>query len=285
VDTSGGRFATCRTCGQEVSSAAKWCPYCGHQLMGDRSLRFRQLKIVLDHLAKVAWKSLGSLQHREFLLDPLTIPPFRSRNDLERVLEAILRHVQQVAPGLSAPYYIPRVQIVSLTDAGGQFIEENDGWVTITVADTFLTNQQAVRAILVHEACHYILENAEIREKDRYQNERLTDLCMFVCGLGKIYLEGYRTGAAPTEYRRGHRLGYLTDEEYEFADRYVLEVRRHNTLGLPGEVEALKQRLANIMPDSRVRDRLLVHARMKNPAKNDVWIYQLVIEQLLRDRG
>jgi hypothetical protein len=49
-------------------------------------------------------------------------------------------------------------------------------------------------------------------------------------------------------------------------------------------VEALQRRLATLVPDARVRDRLLTHARMKYPAQDEVWIYQLVIEQLLRDR-
>jgi hypothetical protein len=284
MDTSGGRFVTCRTCGQRVSLPTLRCPHCGHRLLGERDLRFVQLKIMLDHLAKVAWKTFGSRQPREFLLEPLRVPPCRSPHDLERVLEAILRHAQQVAPGLSVPYFVPRVQIVSLADAGGQFREEPAGWVTITVAEKFLTSQQAVRAILAHEACHYILESAEIREADRYQNERLTDLCVFVCGLGKMYLEGYRTRVAPTEYRHGHRLGYLTDDEYQFAHSYVLEVRHHNMLGLPGAVEALQQRLAHLLPDARVRDRLLERAHLKHPAKTDEWIYHLVIEQLLRDR-
>jgi hypothetical protein len=284
MPTSGGRFVTCRACGQKVSSPGLRCPHCGHRLLGERDLRFAQLKLMLDHLAKVAWKTLTSLQLPEFVLDPLTLPLCRSPNDLERVLEAILQHAQRVAPGLSAPYFVPRVQVVSLTGAGGQFREEAAGWVTITVADRFLTNPQAVRAILAHEACHYILESAEIREADRYQNERLTDLCVFVCGLGKMYLEGYLARAAPIAYRHGHRLGYLTDEEYQFAHSYVLEVRHHNTLGLPGEVGALQQRLTHLLPDARVRNRLLEHARQKHPAKTEVWIYQLVIEQLLRDR-
>ena len=49
-------------------------------------------------------------------------------------------------------------------------------------------------------------------------------------------------------------------------------------------VEALQRRLATLVPDARVRESLLTHARMKYPAQDDVWIYQLVIEQLLRDR-
>jgi hypothetical protein len=48
--------------------------------------------------------------------------------------------------------------------------------------------------------------------------------------------------------------------------------------------EALQRQLATLVPDARVRERLLSHARMKHPAQDDVWIYQLVIEQLLRDR-
>jgi hypothetical protein len=52
----------------------------------------------------------------------------------------------------------------------------------------------------------------------------------------------------------------------------------------PYAVEALQRRLATLVPDARVRESLLTHARMKHPAQDDVWIYELVIEQLLRDR-
>jgi hypothetical protein len=247
-------------------------------------VRFGPLKRMLEQLATVAWQSVGALQQRGFCLDPVQLLDIHAEPGLERVLEALLNHARQVAPGLSVPYYVPRVQIVSLTDAGGQFREEPDGWVTVAVADQFLTNRPAVQAILAHEACHYLLASAEIKEPDRHQNERLTDLCMFICGLGKVYLAGYRTGLSQPEYRRGHRLGYLTDEEYQFADRYVLELRRTNALGLAGQVSTLQQRLAHLLPDARVRDRLLAQARWKHPAKDDVWIYELVIEQLLRDR-
>jgi hypothetical protein len=247
-------------------------------------IRFGPLKHMLEQLATVAWPSIGALQQRAFCLDPGQLLDGHAESDLERVLEALLNHARRVAPGLSVPHYVPRVQIVSLTDAGGQFRELPDGWVMITVADQFLTNQPAVQAILAHEACHYLLASAEIEAADRHQNERLTDLCMFICGLGKVYLAGYKTGLGQPEYRRGHRLGYLTDEEYQFADRYVLELRRPNARGLAGQVGTLQQQLAHLLPDARVRDRLLAQARWKHPAKDDVWIYDLVIAQLLRDR-
>jgi len=239
---------------------------------------------MLEELAKLAWKSFRSVEQLAFLLDPLELPQAREAHDLERVLETILSHARRVAPGLSVPHYVPHVQLVSLTGVGGLFKEEGDGWVSIAVASQFLTQPHTVRAILAHEACHYMLESAEVRKVDRRQNERLTDCCMFVCGLGKVYLAGYRTAPSQLEYRRGHRLGYLTDEEYQFADRYVPEIRRTNTLRLAGEAEALQQRLAHLLPDARVRDRLLTQARRTHPGKDDAWICQLVIEQLLRDR-
>lgn len=197
-------------------------------------VRFGPLKHMLERLATVAWPSVGALHQRAFCLDPDQLFDVHAEPDLERVLEALLSHARRVAPGLLVPHYAPRVQMVSLTAAGGQFREEPDGWVAITGADQFLTNQPAVRAILAHEACHYLLASAEIEEADRHPNERLTDLCMFICGLGKVYLAGYKPGLGQPEYRRGHRLGYLTDEESQFADRYVLELRRPNALGLPG---------------------------------------------------
>jgi hypothetical protein len=288
------RVVTCEHCGQACGAHAPRCPHCGHQpadlqgigasMAAEVHIRFGPLKRMLEQLATVAWTLVGAPQQRVFCLEPGQLLDLHPERDLERVLEALLTHARRVAPGFSVPYYVPRVQIVSLTAAGGQFREEPDGWVTITVADQFLTNPPAVRAILAHEACHYLLASAEIQEADRYQNERLTDLCMFICGLGKVYLAGYKTRPGQAEYRRGHRLGYLTDEEYQVADWYVLELRRTNALGLLGQVETLQQRLAHLLPDARVRDRLLAQARRKHPAKDDVWLYELVIEQLLRDR-
>jgi len=89
----------------------------------------------------------------------------------------------------------------------------------------FFEDQLAAQAILAHEVCHYILNNSGIRKSDTEQNERYTDLCMFVCGFGQIFLAGYKRETAQSEYRRGHRLGYLTDAEYEFAQQYVTQLR------------------------------------------------------------
>src|SRR5260370_31351889 len=56
-------------------------------------------------------------------------------------------------------------------------------------------------------------------------NERLTDVAMFVFGLGDIFLAGYRTTPG-VEYRSGHRLGYLNGAGYEDIRDHVAELRR-----------------------------------------------------------
>jgi hypothetical protein len=234
----------------------------------------------LDQLAKLSWKSQESLQNQDFILLPSDI----GSSDLSKVMEIILNHVRRIAPGLSVPYFVPRVQTGTIFDTAGQFIVETGGWVSINLATNFLSDRQAALAILVHEACHYILENSGIRETDNLQNERMTDLCIFICGLGKIYLQGYKKEIVQNEYRRGHRLGYLTDGEYQFADNYVLELRRNNVLGLPSKLQELKQQLTARIADSRVRDRLVTNARQKYPGKDEAEIYGLVMDQLERDR-
>lgn len=192
--------------------------------------------------------------------------------------------MRRVAPGLSVPYYVPRVQIGTSPDAAGRFTVENGGWVSINLSSKCLLDQQAVLAILVHEACHYILANSGLREADNLQNEKLTDLCIFVWGIGKIYLQGYKKEIVQKDYRRGHRLGYLTDGEYQFADSYVLELRRTNKLGLPNNLQELKQPLAARLPDTRARDRLITNARQKYLGKDEAEIYGIVMDQLERDR-
>jgi hypothetical protein len=214
-----------------------------------------------------------------FLLNPSSLP-LRST---DRTLETILNHVRQVASGLNVPYRIPRIETGPLIDAAGQF-KVSDGSVSIKIPSHFLIDGKAFRAILAHEICHDILESSGIRAQDYEQNERMTDLYMFVCGLGKLFLDGYKRESTHNDYRNGHRLGYLTDVEYEFAAEYILELRSNNYLQLPTESEEMERKFAVRVNDLQTRNRLIAHARAKYPDKNDLQVYQLAIEQLERDR-
>src|SRR5260221_14549671 len=80
-----------------------------------------------------------------------------------------------------------------------------------------------------------------IREPTTRANERLTDVAMFVFGLGDIFLAGYRTKPGVV-YRSGHRLGYLNDAEYEHIRVHVTELRRTGHLQ-PTKAAGLEVRL------------------------------------------
>lgn len=239
---------------------------------------FPSLKSQIERLAALAWQSQDSLKC-DLVLGPHQLPV----GAYEKVIEAMLNHVRRVAPGFTVPYKTPRVIIDNLVDAAGKF-QVSDGWVTVRLAKRYLLAPKTARAILAHEASHYILECSGIRESSRDLNERLTDVCMFVCGLGDLFLDGYESTSCDYEYREGHRLGYLTDPEYQFVGRYVVELRSNKTLKLPSRDDELSQSLTTRIGDLEARDRLIKHAKTRYPEKTDSQVYELVIEQLERDR-
>jgi hypothetical protein len=238
--------------------------------------RFARLKSRVDRLATEAWQTQESL-NVEFTLDPSTLPA----GSPDRVIHAVLNHVRRVAPGLSVPLHVPRVETGSLVDAGGQF-KTPDGWARIKLANQLVSDRGAVRAVIAHEVCHYILENSGIRESNVEENEKMTDACMFVCGLSLLFLEGYKRAA--TEHGSGHRLGYLTDPEYEFASRYVLQLRRDDSLRLVTNADKLQLKLVARIPDKEARERLVRFAQARYPLKTDTEICDLVITDYERDR-
>jgi hypothetical protein len=181
---------------------------------------------------------------------------------------------------------VPRVLVASLPAAAGMFKVDEEGWVTIELGTNFFQDKLAAQAILAHEVCHYILENSGIRKKDVYLNERYTDLCMFICGFGEIFLAGYRRDAAQQDYRPGHRLGYLTDAEYQFAQQYVMRLRQSNEISPPQELETLKKRLHTLLNgDSKCCSRCIEFERRKSPHKTEVELYRDAIDRLEHDRG
>jgi hypothetical protein len=239
--------------------------------------RFAKLKWRIDRLATQAWQTQESL-NLELTLNPSALPT----SSPDRIIEAILNHVRRVAPGLSVPLRVPRVETGSLIDAGGQF-KTSDGWVVVKLANHLLSDRRTVGAILAHEVCHYILENSGIRESNVDENEKLTDSCMFVCGLGLLFHDGYKREVAHPEYRTGHRLGYLTDSEYDFAARYVRELRSDNSLRLLTSAEQLERKLVGRISDKQARERLIRYAKARYPEKTDTEIYDLVITNYERD--
>jgi hypothetical protein len=235
-----------------------------------------EVAAAIDRLARRAWQHSESLSTRNFVLLPGGMPA-----DLSGMVRSMLDHARRVAPGLLVPMHVPRVIVRDHPDAAGQFVVDGDGWVTITIRPSFVRDVKAARAILAHETSHYVLENNGIRERDRDANERLTDLAVFVLGLGGLYLEGYRT--LPSSSRPGHRLGYLSDAEVRLAYQHTFDLRVPGTLSLPTQTDLTCQELARAITDASTRARLLSHLRSRHPGLSEGELCALAIEEYRRD--
>jgi hypothetical protein len=252
---------------------------------------FPDLQLQLQELAKIAWTTEKAFREPDFLLSRKA---FVNITEPGQVVEVLMRHAKLITPGFQVPYMVPRVVVtptLSLTESfkeyiAGTFEEDEEGWVEIKVNSKFFGDKLAAQAILAHEVCHYILANSGIRKRDFKLNERYTDLCMFICGFGEIFLSGYQRKAGQHDYRPGHRLGYLTDVEYKFAHQYVIELRQSNTVAPPSDLEALRTKLLQrLQGDKSVCNRLIKAARQRNPDKPLEELYRDEIYRLERDRG
>lgn len=260
----------------------------------------------IRQLAELAWQPEPSQRYPDFLLRS---SEFNAVHSPVQMIDRLLRHAENTAPGLKVPRTVPRVILEPLPGAGGQFVIDEKNAVSIHVDNRFFEDLVATQAILAHEVCHYILESSGFRYPNTEINERYTDVCMFICGFGTIFLAGYKHELAFSNYRMGHRLGYLSDDEYQIVDRFVLRLResrvplqadetwsssfgqnliKTKTLDSPQDsthLQKLQQEFSRLIRDQAACRRLLNHAQQKYPAKSVIEIYELLIEQVKRDRG
>ncbi len=242
---------------------------------------FGNIKSSLDGLAQLGWLTEESSWSDNFTLDPSELS---ESAPLDRVVKALLDQARQVAPGFSVPMMVPRVVVEPMFAAAGQFEVDQEGWVMIRVSPAFEQDLPAARAILAHEVCHYILEHRGIRQPNVELNERDTDLCMFICGFGDVFLAGYRRSSACNEYRPGHRLGYLTDAEYEFANRYTSELRATYRQNLRSKLDVLKEQLLRKAQGDLDRvQRLIESERQRDQSLSEIELYRDAIDRFDRD--
>ena len=243
---------------------------------------FSDLELQLQELAKLGWAKDESSWISK---SPLTGADLSNQISSAKVIEILLAHARQFSPEFNVPYLIPRTIVEAMPSAAGRFEVDEEGWVTIKISPEFFDDQLAAQAILAHEACHYILENSGIRYNDFYLNERYTDLCMFICGFGQIFLAGYKREPAQNQYRPGHRLGYLTDAEYQFANQYVIKLRELYRQKLQSKLNTKRKRLLQLVHgDESTLKRLVEYERLRNPDKSEELLYENAIDRLERGR-
>jgi hypothetical protein len=239
--------------------------------------------VLLEDLITRGWAKDQTNWSDNFVLHPQV---FEQGLPLDQVVKIFLDHARRTVPEFSIPHMVPRVVMESIAvGVGGQFQVDEEGWVTITVSPQFYHDKSAAHAVLAHEVCHYILDNSGIGRQEVAMNERLTDLCMFVCGFGRVFLAGYKRDSAPTDARSGHQIGYLTDSEYAFAQQFVIDMRQTRKQSLSTVSEVLKGKLLSLAQNDRAcADRLIEYERRRSPSKSEASLYEDAIDRLMRDR-
>ena len=130
----------------------------------------------------------------------------------------------------SVPRAKPHVVVWPGEDIVGRFTVDDDGFVSITVGAIGGERPEALAVILAHEACHHILGLSGLRGCDTADNERLTDAAMFVCGFGNLYAAG-RVHVRHPGFEA--HLGYLDENEVDYANRWVAQQLRHRFAAVP----------------------------------------------------
>jgi hypothetical protein len=241
-----------------------------------------ELKQQLRELAQIAWSTEQAFSDPAFCLRSNALAKI---NSPQQVLDIFLTHARRIAPGFAVPHLVPHVDIARMPRFwAGAFEVDSEGWVKIGVSQDFMSDNLAAQAILAHEICHYILGNAGLCKPDTYEDERYTDLCMFVLGFDEVFLNGYNRPASQSEYRPGHHLGYLTDDEYQLARQYVKQLRQTSEIAPPKELETLQQRLNQLTRDREVSQWVMTAARNKFPDRSEVELLRHEVDRLEWER-
>jgi hypothetical protein len=235
------------------------------------------VEVFAERLCRTAWGPRDSNLEGDLALGVASISRATTNS---QVVDALLRHARLIAPGFNVPFNSPQVIVGRLNDAAGLF-SESDGRVTLTVSDEFFDNRAAASAILCHELSHYVLAASGIREANTLSNERMTDVGIFVLGLGDIFLNGYKS--AHTQYRRGHTLGYLSAAEYDAVDRLVFSFRLSGKLQST-DSDARAARFRRAIPNAGVRESLLEQERKRSPQLSPDQLIDHVLERFYADR-
>ncbi|MGH7389776.1 MAG: hypothetical protein ACREM3_10005 [Candidatus Rokuibacteriota bacterium] len=275
----------------------------------------------LYRLAGAAWNVRRIPASSDFILRPEQLSRPEAADDMAAIVGHLYAHARKWAPGLEIPYRVPHVSISPLVSTAGQYRSDSDGYLFIDLSSEFKAEPSAVLAILAHEACHHILDLSGIRGNTREESERLTDLATFICGFGELVLAGHsqvrRVGAIWTAIH----LGYLSPDEYRFAQRWVLAAQRlqdAESPTLPEQRKGLwarlrswfggaapdiiapappsapplldptthrrKVALARLAGDRALLERRIKHERRRQPSATELELLDAVIESLDRDR-
>jgi hypothetical protein len=243
----------------------------------------------LDRLAAVAWRLRGAPKNMQFLLGPRSLPAATNIQSIEKAIGLLYEHARKWAAGFNVPFSVPRVRLpfVNIDPAPGLYRVDQDGYVSIEISPALLKHPDSVLAVLAHEACHHILDLSGMNTRQPKIDEPLTDLAMFICGFGKVFMDGRSYLTSNDNRWCSTHLGYLTDEQYKFAYRWVIQ----SASGTKSEVTAGQQigydvryyrtKLLNKLGgNASALERLLERERQRQPGCDESTLYISISEQI-----
>jgi hypothetical protein len=232
----------------------------------------RDVVAVTRELISRCWKFEPGMGQRMFLDPRQTIVM-----NHEEFLASVLEHVRRVCQKIDVPRFRPRILVTDAGSAAGRFVEE-DGWITIELNEKYFNNRASSQSIICHEVCHYILEFNGIRKPVEIDNEVMTDVAMFVFGLGDVFLTGYQPKNLGPE-NSVVRLGYLSKSEYKNIKIMINEEIEKNKDNILDESDALLVKIkARLLGDKKKLNRYITHMDQKYPS----WSRQKKFEEILR---
>ena len=141
-----------------------------------------------------------------------------STNDVAEVAKILVNETRKRINKLEVPFRKPRVEFTSLLPNNEPgHIEFGEYETVIRIHPDYTDNPFALASILCHEIAHFILDHNGLRKDDRNENEKLTDLFIFVCGQGLVHLQGIVDITSENGQTIENRLGYLSLEEMAYA--------------------------------------------------------------------
>lgn len=177
----------------------------------------------LTKLARVAWAG-SERANPSFVLASSRVTQPKDAESVSAVVGTYYAHARQWAPGFEVPFSIPKVTITALLESAGRYRVE-DGYVHVDISRRFLNHPAASLAILAHEVCHHILDLSGIGTRIPEIDEPTTDLAMFICGFGEVFIQGHSSLLLTPEGWRDTHLGYLTLAQYHRCQEWVLNAR------------------------------------------------------------
>lgn len=116
------------------------------------------------------------------------------------------------------PFRKPRAEFtVLLPKDEPAHIEFGEFETLIRIHPAFAPDSHSLAAVLCHELAHFIKDHNDVRRPSRNEEERITDLLVFRCGQGRIYLAGVHSVTWNGQHEVRRKLGYLSVGEMAYA--------------------------------------------------------------------